>query len=83
MVAMVFKWKDAVEQVLSTNTNWVSRNLELIYNIFNLRDTSCYKVASLVIDSGRKLTIGVKYVVDVKNGTEEAVDYLNKFFGVY
>ena len=70
-------------QEFSTNKIWVSRNLELIYNIFNLRDTSCDKVASFVIVSGRKLTIGVKSVVDLKNGTVETVDSLNKFFGVY
>ena len=62
-------------QVFSTSKNRVSCNHELIYNIFNLRDTSCYKVASFVIESGRKLTIGVKSVVDLKNGTMEAVDY--------
>ena len=65
-------------QVFSTNKIWVSRNLELIYNIFNLRDASCNKVASFVIVSGRKLTIGVTIVVDLMNGTVEAVDSLNK-----
>ena len=70
-------------QVFSTNKIWVSRNLELIYNIFNLRDASCNKVASFVIVSGRKLAIGVKIVVDLKNGTVEAVDSLSKLFGVY
>lgn len=61
--------------MFSTSKIWVSRIHELIYNIFNLRDTSCYKVASFVIVSGRKLAIGVKFVVDLKNGTVEAVDY--------
>jgi hypothetical protein len=61
-------------EVFSTNKIWVSRNLELIYNIFNLRDASCDKVASFAIVSGRKLTIGVKCVVDLKNGTVETVD---------
>ena len=61
-------------EVFSTNKIWVSRNLELIYNIFNLRDVSCDKVASFAIVSGRKLNIGVKCVVDLKNGTVETVD---------
>ena len=69
--------------MFSTLKNRVSRNLELIYNIFNLRDASCDKVASFVIVSGRKLNICVKIVVDLKNGTVETVDSLNKFFGVY
>jgi hypothetical protein len=34
------------------------------------------KVASFGIESGRKLTIGVKSVVDIKNGTEEAVVFV-------
>jgi TATA-box binding protein (TBP) (component of TFIID and TFIIIB) len=40
-------------------------------------------VASLVIESGRMLTIGVKSVVDIKNGTEETVVCFIMFFGVY
>ena len=66
--------------MFSTNKIWVSRNLELIYNIVNLRDASCDKVASFFIVSGRKLAIGVKFVVDLKNGTVETADSLNKFF---
>jgi hypothetical protein len=41
------------------------------------------KVASLVIESGRMLTIGVRSVVDIKNGTEETVVCFIMFFGVY